>query len=315
VAADRFDLHGLGIAVHCEHEGAAAALRARLGSLRAAAGESDLAFDIRIVGTPAGHLPQPAGRLRPVYESASGRALYADEGDELWLECGDAARARCLPAAGRCEATVVGGRPGLDWLVSHPLFTIPLIEMAKRRGLYSVHAAGAALGGRGLLLAGPSGAGKSTLALALARAGAGYLGDDVVFLRGGDVLAFPEAVDVVPGTSELLPWLATAPARPGWPKRQVAASDLPGPGPVDRCRPSVVVLVRVARGAISALLDIAPHEAFIELAPNILLTESASCQAHMDALGALLADCACYRLETGRDLASAAALLRGLLPR
>jgi hypothetical protein len=54
-------------------------------------------------------------------------------------------------------------------------------------------------------------------------------------------------------------------------------------------------------------------EALLELAPNVLLTEPRSSQAHFDALAALAAASDCYRLETGRDLPAAARLLRKLL--
>lgn len=53
-------------------------------------------------------------------------------------------------------------------------------------------------------------------------------------------------------------------------------------------------------------------EALLELAPNVLLTEPRSSQAHLDALAGLVERCACYRLATGRDLDGAVHLLSGL---
>ena len=67
------------------------------------------------------------------------------------------------------------------WLLARPLLTLPLVEMLKWRGLYSVHAAGAASDGGAIVLPGPSGSGKSTLALALARHGLNYMADDMLF--------------------------------------------------------------------------------------------------------------------------------------
>src|SRR5262245_3573357 len=99
------------------------------------------------------------------------------------------------------------------WTLSHPLFTLPLVEMLKRRGLYGLHAGGVCLHGRALLLPGTSGSGKTTLTLALARG-----------------------------------------------------------------------------------------EALLELAPNVLLTEPRSAQAHLDALAELVEKSDCWRLATGTDL-------------
>ena len=56
-----------------------------------------------------------------------------------------------------------------------------------------------------------------------------------------------------------------------------------------------------------------PAEALLELAPNVLLTEVRSSQAHLDALAELARTCACYRLETGRDFDALPGLLRGLV--
>ena len=80
------------------------------------------------------------------------------------------------------------------------MLTILLVEMLKRRGCYSMHAAGFSKDGKVILIPGTSGAGKSTLAITLLRGGFGYLSDDMVFLRrssdGLRVLGFPEDVDV-----------------------------------------------------------------------------------------------------------------------
>jgi hypothetical protein len=55
------------------------------------------------------------------------------------------------------------------------------------------------------------------------------------------------------------------------------------------------------------------EEALLELAPNVLLTEMRSSQAHLDALADLVGASACYRLETGRDFAALATSLSHLL--
>lgn len=96
------------------------------------------------------------------------------------------------------------------------MLTIPLIELLKRRRLFSVHAACLATNGCGVLFAGASGSGKSTLALSLLMSGFEFLGDDMVFLRNGDgpqrALAFPDAIDFTPSTNSFR-W---APTRHCW---------------------------------------------------------------------------------------------------
>jgi len=99
-------------------------------------------------------------------------------------------------------------------VAGHPLFTIALVELLKRRGRYSLHAACAAVDGHGIVLAGASEAGKSTLAIALALAGMQFVSDDTVFLSsaagGVEVLGFPDEVDMTPRTVAMFPALAPA---------------------------------------------------------------------------------------------------------
>jgi hypothetical protein len=215
-------------------------------------------------------------------------------------------------------------RPAAEnlWLLSHPLFTLPLIEQLKRRGLYSLHAAGMALNGTAVLCAGESGSGKSTLALALLRAGFAFLGDDMLFLAPGTdhvrICAFPEAIDVTDHTLCLfseLDGLRETPHLPGSPKRQLGATSCFGARIAWQCRPAVLIFPHVAHTAQSVLQPMNAEEALLELAPNVLLTETRSSQAHLDALADLVDASVCYRLETGRDFAALATRLRDLLER
>jgi hypothetical protein len=58
---------------------------------------------------------------------------------------------------------------------------------------------------------------------------------------------------------------------------------------------------------------LSPGEALLELAPNVLLTEARSSQAHLDVLAELVERSDCYRLATGTDLQGAVELLGALL--
>jgi hypothetical protein len=316
-----FDFHGLSLGLSAS-AAVSTALDARFGRFAPATTTAcDLRFDYQSAPSQAG-VAIPASDARVIYESAMGRVLYSERHDRLWISSVWPIRAECDPRSGETVITVEGTVDEHTWALSHPLLTIPLIEKLKRRGLFSLHAAGLALGGKGLIVPGSSGSGKSTLALALARAGFDFLGDDMLFVvraeRGLQVLGFPEAFDLTDDTVRLFPELAgllESPKLPGWPKHQLRVEDRFGAEISWRCRPVALVFPRVAGRTHSALARIERDEALLELLPNVLLTESASSQQHLDALAQLTTECACYRLETGTDFAEVATLLRGVLER
>lgn len=318
-----YHLHGvrLGLSVKDVGERASAALLSRLARIPPdGLPPHDLAFELRSGAAPSGHpFDRPEG-ARTVYEPPVGEVVYADGADLLYIETGPRLRVLCEPAGGRARVSVLGEDEEDLWLLSHPLFTIPLMEMLKRRGLYGLHAGGLARNGRALLLPGTSGAGKSTLTLALARAGFGLLGDDTLFLarRDGDlrVLAFPDEFDLTDQTVSFFPELASlldSPLPAGWRKRQLRAEEVYGTGIVWEAEPALLVFPRVSGARESVLHPISKDEALLELVPNVLLTEPRSSQAHLDALADLAARCGCYRLDTGSDLDGAVRLLGELL--
>jgi hypothetical protein len=300
----------------------AAALRARLGQFpHGDHGGSDLAFDYQSVELGGKQLVQPLrGSTRAIYNSDIGEVLYSDAADEIYITCSGCIRVGCDPRRGRTSISIADSASDHLWLVTHPLFTIPLIESLKRRGRYSVHAAGVAMGGRAVLFPGSSGSGKSTLALAMLREGFAFLGDDMLFLdRSADglrALAFPEAIDLTDDTIRLFPDMKDVldQAKPdGWPKRQVRAEQRYGAEVAWDCKPVALVFPRVAHADHSVIEPMGRDEALLELVPNILLTEPESSQAHLDALGALVEMCECYRLETGPDFGEVAARVRAML--
>jgi hypothetical protein len=311
-----YDLHGLRLAVTGWEE-AAAALHGRLEGLpSAAAGEPDLLFEIAVGSDASAGLERPE-RGRPVYEPPSGEVLFDDAADRIWIGLGPDRRAVCEPARGRARLWARHGSGEDAWLLSHPLFTLPLVEMLKRRQLWALHAAGLQWKGRTVVLAGASGAGKSTLAIALARSGFAFLGDDTLFLAPGlRVLAFPDEVDLTDETAAFFPELAALPSRrEGWRKRRLRAEEMYDATVAGEAGPGLLVFPRISGRTESALSPLDPGAALIELAGNVLLTEPASSQAHLDALAALAAASSCWRLETGSDLDSAIRLLRELAER
>ena len=141
------------------------------------------------------------------------------------------------------------------------------------------------------------------------------MADDMVFVdREGGVRAFPDEVDVSPASAAWFPELGLdGVPDPGWPKHRVRIEERLG------CRVAMLAtpaaLVSPAPGAADAsALSREPEGAvLLDLAPNVLLTERESSQAHLDALGALVRSAPAHRLSTGRDFDALPARLAELL--
>jgi hypothetical protein len=278
----------------------------------------DLAFDFSADRTSVGERSDVF--VRPVYDPIEGDVLYSDARDQLYLACGDRIRGVCDPVKGITWVSVEDPRADDLWLLSHPFLTLPLLETLKRHELFSVHAAGLARQGRGVLLAGTSGSGKTTLAIALARAGFELLGDDMLFLSttgdGVRVHAFPDEVDVTDATLGFFPELRELlrQRRPeGWPKWSFRPETVFGATTTWSCEAAALVFPCISPVDKSRLEPMDGVDATLELAPNILLTQSQACQAHLAALSALTSTTPCYRLWTGRDFDDLPYLMAKLL--
>jgi hypothetical protein len=257
---------------------------------------------------------------RAVYELAGGEIRYFAATDELYLSFGEGVRAVASVRQGTAAFSIVAANPGNVFMALHLLLTIVLVEMLKRRGLYSMHAAGFAKHGRAILISGTSGAGKSTLAIALLRAGFAYLSDDMVFLSRRcsqvHVLGFPEDVDVSDGTIGFFPelgFLLRVPKASGSPKRQVPPIETYRTELADSALPSAIIFPHISPADTSTLRPIGADEAFLELVSNVLLTDARSSQQHLNMLNEAARQTPCYRLETGRDFDRIPALLGELL--
>jgi hypothetical protein len=316
VSTRTYDLHGVSLEIAADDDAAGDALDQRLWYFRGTpVADPDLRFAFETVAAQEGGRAQG----RPVYAWDMGDVLYADDGERLSIDVGTGARVRADVRRGRAVVTSLADLPDRAWLLSRPLLTLPLVETLKWRGLYSLHAAGAADGDGVILLPGPSGSGKSTLSLALARAGLGYLSDDMVFLSGGAeglrVLAFPDEADVSADTAGWFPELEplVARAEPGWPKHRVRVDETFGATVADSGVPRALVFPTVSGDARSTLEPMSGAEALTLLAPNVLLTHPGHAQAHLDVLGALARETPCFRLTTGRDVDRVADVVRSAL--
>lgn len=265
-------------------------------------------------------IEQPSGPVRTVYDPIDGEVLYAIDEDRLYLRYRQAIQAVCDAVPGLTRVSVLQPDPTQTWLLSHPLFTLPFIESMKRRGRYSLHAAGLCRNGRGLIFPGGSGAGKTTLAIRLLQSGFDFLSDDMLFLDPSAeklrVLGFPDEIDVTGETLERMPELQEIPGFgkiPGSPKYQIRPEALRAHCIVPHCRAAALIFPRIAATGRSALTPMDRTEALMALAPNVLLTEAVASQAHFSALGRLAAETVSYRLETGRDLDALPLLFNELL--
>jgi hypothetical protein len=280
----------------------------------------DIRFSFSSAESPEFYgIRRPQGPSRPFYQAATGEALYFPDQDEFYLDYGPRARVLCRPAAGECLISVLRPEADQRWLATHPLFTIPLLEMLKRRRKYGIHAAAVARNGRSLLLPGSSGAGKSTLTIALIRAGFDFLGDDITFVEdagGLKTLAFPEKVDVTDETLPLFAELHCARRNgrpPGWPKHQLRVSDFYGSSIAWRTTPAAIVFPKVVKQPESLLLPLDKSQAFLDLSASVLLTDMESTRAHIRVLSELANNVPAFRLLSGRDLDRSVCLLGNLL--
>jgi hypothetical protein len=318
-----YDLHGVRIDVRAAERAVMEAIELRLRGREAGTErppEVELHFKRDLDGEP--DWPEPTTG-RPVYDTPYGSLHYFADEDALCGELGGV-RLLCEPGRGRARLVAAEFTGRALYFATHPLATVSLMELMERRGRFSLHAGClVAPDGRGALLAGPSGAGKSTLALALARAGMGFLSDDVVFLRedseAGAVraLGFADAVGVSPHAAACYPELRAlrdrAPAD-GFPKQLARIEDLFGAPAVATCEPAALVFSEVASDGRSRIAPLDPGDAFLRLVPDVLLTDPDGTQAHLRAIAALLDQVDCFELRSG-DLDEAAGLVRELVSR
>ncbi len=321
-ADETYSLHGVGLSIHGDPD-VAALLHARLRhfSFHAPLNGFVMTFGFSSAESATDHhVMRPTGVARSVYQFQRGEVAYLRDSDQLFIDFDDRVRVMSDLGEGEVRLSFLREDPYSRWLAAHPLFTVPLVELLKRRGLYGLHAAGVCMGDKGLLLPGPCGSGKTTLALALLRAGFDFLGDNTLFLTAGReglrVLAFPDEADVTDQTVCLFPELQdrVAPVEsPRRAKRRVQAEVLYRTTIAWSCTPAAIIFPRVAHTATSVLTSMGPDEALIELLPNILQTDVRSSQAHLEILAKLANQGRCYRLDTGRDFGTLPRLLGSLL--
>jgi hypothetical protein len=306
----RYNLHGITMRVTGPRDVTALFSQRLLAFQR----DDDAAPDLDFILTPGdvGRRGDQFGPGRDVYEIPGGEVLYHSATSVITARYRDCVRMTCDVASGKTEYALSADQSANESAgraASHILFTLPLIELLRRRGLYNVHAAGLCRGNDAVLLAGPSGAGKSTLTLAMTRAGWGYMGDDMLFMKKDhvEVFGFPEGIDYFPDTS---PVVLPVPLKTHM--RPEAAFGIPA---VLQAKPKALIFPRVAHTSDSLLLPVKRTEAFLELAPNVLMTDRAGCEAHFKVLEDLTRRTPAFRLHTGTNLNQAVRVIGDQLAR
>lgn len=205
-----------------------------------------------------------------------------------------------------------------------PLLKLALTQLAlgQCRASSAIHAAGAILNGRAVLLAGPAGSGKTTLAAGLMRDGGDVLADDTVALSrdGASVRAMRLPLCIKRGAwpvlDRLFPELASLPVH-----RRADGQDVrylvPRPcGSVSRSRDAArigaIVFPRYRRDAGLDARRLEPVEAFEALLPQLYPLTNRFDRDLIDRLIRLLGAVACFRLTYG-NLPDATAAIREII--
>lgn len=307
----RFVLHGLAVETSTDlPEDPAALLLARLAP--APPGPADVVVTSRAARAPG------AGADR-------GGAWTGDE--HLEIQAGpERVRLRAPGAYGEISrdgrvdveidpAAAPGGIEG----AAHGLVLVALLAALRPRGLFHLHAACVvAPDGRSVLVPGESGAGKSTLASALAAAGFGYLGDDVVLLavrRGGPrLLALPREFHLAALSARAIPGAAARLDE----RRSLGGKHLvdpralfPGREHADAAAPSAVLFPAVARGVpVTRVAPLTPVEALgrlVECSALVAARGLAGTGDHLAALAAVADGARAFSVALGADLLADAA--------
>ncbi len=223
-------------------------------------------------------------------------------------------------AQGRADGYLVRPQKMHASLIEY-LFHLALIELLRRRDLYTVHATALEKNGRGILIPGNSGRGKTTSFISLLRSGYRYLSDDhPLFRDAGDhveLLPFPIKINVTEDTIAFFPELRDAPddfLHPGFPKRAFYAEELYPTSIGASCRPALVLFPQVIDAPRSHLEPLPKSRAMELLLPQALLVyDTEVAMREFQVLAKLVRQVACYRLHFGRDILDLPKLITPLL--
>ena len=203
------------------------------------------------------------------------------------------------------------------------LFHLALIELLRRRELYTIHATALEMHGLGVLIPGNSGRGKTTSFISLLRSGYRYLSDDHPLIRDAgthvELFPFPIKINVTEDTIAFFPELRNAPGhvlqrQPGFHKRGFYAEELYRTEIGACCRPALVLFPQVVDAPRSYLEPLPKSRAMELLLPQALLVYDAEvARREFQVLAKVVQQVDCYRLHFGRDVLDLPKLITPLL--
>ncbi len=304
----RFDFHGLVVETTSTLPGDPGARL--LASLPAASTGPPAALTIRCApGAPAELQPRLPGP--DAFDYGTIRVRIAGQlvelvgpGTRITVD-GPVIEAQMAPAA-------VASVEGEELIAQGPLL-VALAVALRALGCYHLHAAGLVLPGLGtVLVPATSGSGKSTLATALVLAGAGFLGDDTLFVRGHGpsvrLLALARDFHLAEGaaralglTSRLDPRLQTGAGK----GRLDAVSVFPDRFQAEGDAPAFILLPRLTGEPATRLEPAGPATALGALLESSVLVATRGLpggQGHLPVLAALANGATAYRAGLGLDL-------------
>ena len=233
--------------------------------------------------------------------------LYYEASDALFINHTGRVHVLCEAARGRVRVSLMEDTPDVIWLATHPLFTLPFLEVLKRWGRFGINAVGVRVNGVGVLFPAVEEALHAGIARALERAGFRVLGPGPVFLvrrpEGLRVLSFPKERDV----SEVTPFSPGAllrghPRTAGEAPPAAWAEDAPQESPLLEVEPAFLLFPTRGSSPRTRVRPMSRDDALLELLPNVLVTEPVATQAHLNILSELVETSAAYRLEVGSSL-------------
>lgn len=272
----------------------------------------DLLVDTRPAGGPEDLAPRLAGP--PAFDHAGLQLRVADGTVEL---CWPGTRFTVAPAPVPRALGLVDPALLATPLGQHAVAQVPtLLALAaalRARGVFHLHAACLVLPGeRPVLVPALAGSGKSTLATALVAAGAGYLGDDTVWVTGpaaeARLLALPREFHLADRSAAalgLVDRLVPGHDSLGGKRRLDAAAAFPGRFRWEAGPPAGILLPTITGEPVTRLVEAGPADALGVLLESSALVASRGLPggaAHLPLLGALADGARVLRVLLGLDL-------------
>jgi hypothetical protein len=320
--AERYAIHGVGLEVRSNSLPLMRRIDARLSPFNFRSSsprdiDCSLAFEAVPDGEILGSIPDDAALACELH---GGEALYSPSEDRLYCQVRD--RIFGFIDAERGTALFQFRAETADLLnISHGMLTLCVQEMLKWRGYYPLHAACLSREGECALFAGDSGCGKSTLTVNLLQSDFDFMGDDTAFLswrlspteseRRCQAFAFPDQLDLSETTLQWFPRLSPESGSPDHPalKRSFSLTQVSERPLVLESAPRFLFFPRISEKERTTLVPMSKSEAFMELVPNVWMTNRAVMQAHLGILQELTRRCSCFRIETGHDFDRQAGLI------